>query len=162
AAIWSNWYPIEVVDPAWTSIPYGKPIQNARYHVLDESMRPAPIGVAGDLYIGGVCLASGYLKREELTRERFISDPFRPGEHLYKTGDLARYFEDGNLEFLGRADFQVKIRGYRVEMGEVEAVAANLNGVREAVCAAFTDASGQKSLVGYVVLETGAELDANS
>ena len=162
AAIWSNWYPIEVVDPNWTSIPYGKPIQNARYHVLDANLNVVPVGVAGDLYIGGVCLADGYLRRPELTQERFIADPFRPGERLYKTGDLARYFEDGNLEFLGRADFQVKIRGYRVEMGEVEAVTTNLEGVREAVCTAFVDASGQKSLVVYVVLEQGACLDATS
>ena len=160
AAIWSNWYPIGVVDPEWTSIPYGKPIQNARYHVLDTNLNVAPVGVSGDLYIGGVCLAEGYLRRPELTRERFIADPFRPGERLYKTGDLARYFEDGNLEFLGRADFQVKIRGYRVEMGEVEAVTANLEGVREAVCTAFVDASGQKSLVVYVIVEQGASLDA--
>ena len=160
AAIWSNWFPIGAVDPSWTSIPYGKPIQNARYHVLDANMRPVPIGVSGDLYIGGVCLAAGYLNRPELTAERFMADPFRDGQRLYKTGDLARYFDDGNLEFLGRADFQVKIRGFRVEIGEVEAVTASIGGVREAVCAAYTDASGQKSLVAYVVLLLGASVTA--
>jgi amino acid adenylation domain-containing protein len=158
AAIWSNWFPIGEINPRWNSVPYGKPIQNSRYHVLDERMRPVPIGTAGDLYIGGTCLANGYLNREELTRERFLPDPFRPGERLYKTGDLARYFEDGNLEFLGRADFQVKIRGFRVEMGEVEAVLCGVTGVREAVCAAHGDASGQKSLIAYVVAEDGVIL----
>ena len=161
AAIWSNWFPIGSLESRWTSIPYGRPIQNARYHVLDARMRPVPIGATGDLYIGGACLAEGYLHRPELTAERFVPDPFSddPGARLYKTGDLARYFDDGELEFLGRADFQVKIRGYRVELGEVEATLAQLEGVRDAVCAAVQDASGQKSLVGYVVGHEGASLD---
>lgn len=162
AAIWSNWYPIEEVDPAWPSIPYGRPIQNARYHVLDEHLQVLPIEVPGDLYIGGTCLASGYLNRPELTSERFIDDPFRPGEKLYKTGDLSRYFSDGCLEFLGRADFQVKIRGYRVEMGEVESAIASLTGVKDAVCSAFPDISGQMSLVAYVVREAGSNIDAQT
>ena len=153
AAIWSNHYSIGAVDRRWSSIPYGRPIQNARYHVLDAGMRPTPVGVPGDLYIGGACLADGYLNRPALTAERFIPDPLSAlaGERLYKTGDLARYLEDGNLELLGRADFQVKIRGFRVEMGEVEAAIAGIPGVRETVCAAETDASGQKSLIAYVV-----------
>ena len=161
AAIWSNWYPIETIDPRWSSIPYGRPIQNARYHVLDARMRPVPPGVVGDLYIGGTCLAQGYLHRPELTAERFVADPFSesPGQRLYKTGDLARYFDDGELEFLGRADFQVKIRGYRVELGEVEAALAQADGVRDAVCVACKDASGQKSLVGYVVAHEGKAVD---
>jgi amino acid adenylation domain-containing protein len=164
AAIWSNWYPIGEVDSRWASIPYGKPIDNARYHVLDRRMQPVPIGVQGDLYIGGLCLAEGYLNQPQLTAERFLSDPFHPEktERLYKTGDLARYFEDGNLEFLGRADFQVKIRGYRVEIGEVEAVLSELQGVRDAACNAIVDASGQKSLIGYVVREPGTVLEARS
>jgi amino acid adenylation domain-containing protein len=159
AAIWSNWFAVGALDPRWTSVPYGKPIQNAHYHVLDRRLRPTPVGVPGDLYIGGTCLAEGYLNREELTTERFIADPFRPGGRLYMTGDLARYFDDGELEFLGRADFQVKIRGYRVELGEVEIAINALPGVREALCAAYTDASGQKSLVAYVVSKAGATLD---
>ena len=161
AAIWSNWYPVETMDERWVSIPYGRPIDNARYHVLDDRLEPVPVGVPGDLYIGGVCLANGYLGREELTRERFIEDPFNPGtsERLYKTGDLARYFPDGNLEFLGRSDFQVKIRGYRVEMGEVEAAITHLPGVRVAVCMAFADASGQNILVAYVVPKEDATLN---
>lgn len=159
AAIWSNWYPIGAIDPRWTSIPYGRPIQNAHYHVLDKQLRPAPIGVPGDLYIGGTCLAEGYLKRPELTAERFIRDPFRPSGRLYMTGDLARYFDDGVLEFLGRADFQVKIRGYRVELGEVEAAIKAIAGVREVLCAAYTDASGQKAMVAYVVPQSGVQLE---
>ncbi|MET0389338.1 MAG: amino acid adenylation domain-containing protein [Polyangiales bacterium] len=159
AAIWSNWFPIGAIDPRWTSIPYGRPIQNAHYHVLDEQLRPVPIGVAGDLYIGGTCLAQGYLNRAELTAERFIRDPFRPKSRLYTTGDRARYYDDGVLEFLGRADFQVKIRGYRVELGEVEAAIAAIPGVREVLCTAYTDASEQKALVAYVVPQVDTTLD---
>jgi amino acid adenylation domain-containing protein len=160
AAIWSNWYPVERLDPRWTSVPYGRPIRNARYHVLDRRQRPVPVGVPGDLYIGGVCLADGYLNRPELTAERFIRDPFRsdPRERLYRTGDLARYIDGGDLEFLGRADFQVKIRGYRVELGEVEAALAAIPEVAEAVCSTSRDASDQVSLVAYVVLAPGARI----
>ena len=160
AAIWSNWFPVDEMDPRWTSVPYGRPIQNARYHVLDSRLHPVPVGVPGDLYIGGVCLAQGYLRRPELTGERFIRDPFSTSgsdERLYRTGDLARYFEDGNLEFLGRRDSQVKVRGFRVELGEVEAALATLPLVREAVCAAHVDAAKQKFLAAYVVpTESGA------
>ncbi|HEX7604335.1 MAG TPA: non-ribosomal peptide synthetase, partial [Polyangiaceae bacterium] len=161
AAIWSNWFPIAALNPRWASIPYGRPIQNARYHVLDARMRPSPSGVAGDLYIGGACLAEGYLNRPELTAERFVRDPFadRPGERLYRTGDLARYFDNGDLEFLGRSDFQVKIRGFRIELGEIEAALSSLAGVRQAACATYVDASGQKSLVAYVVPTEGQRLD---
>jgi amino acid adenylation domain-containing protein len=161
AAIWSNWFPIGAVDPRWTSVPYGRPIQNARYHVLDRQMRPVPVGVTGDLYIGGACLAEGYLNRPQLTAERFVRDPFRgdPAERLYKTGDLARYFDDGVLELRGRVDFQVKIRGYRVELGEVEAALAGTSGVRETICVARADASGEKSIVAYVVAREGGSLE---
>jgi amino acid adenylation domain-containing protein len=162
AAIWSNWFSIGALDPRWTSIPYGRPIQNSHYHVLDKRRKPVPIGVPGDLYIGGTCLASGYLNRAELTAERFIPDPFRKDGRLYMTGDLARYFDDGVLEFLGRADFQVKIRGYRVELGEVEAAITALPGVREVLCAAYTDASGQKALVAYVVPQAATALEESS
>ncbi len=165
AAIWSNWFPIKTVDPAWSSIPYGKPIQNARYYVLDRRLQPVPIGVTGDLYIAGTCLAEGYLERPALTEERFLTAPFEcteGPERLYKTGDLARYFDDGNLEFLGRSDFQVKIRGFRVELGEVESVLTAFPDVREATCSAVSDASGQKSLVAYVVPREGRAVDRDA
>ncbi len=158
AAIWSNWFPVKAVDPRWASVPYGRPIQNARYHVLDHRMRPVPPGVPGELYIGGACLARGYLNRPELTAERFVADPFREREpdgrpaRLYKTGDLARYFDDGNLELLGRADLQVKVRGFRVELGEIEAVLRQQPQVADAVCVARRDASSEVSVWAYVTL----------
>ena len=153
ATIWSNWFPIGEVDPRWPSIPYGRPITNARYHVLDRSLEPSPIGVPGDLYIGGDCLCVGYARLPELTAEGFIPDRFasEPGARLYVTGDRARYGHDGHLEFLGRVDQQVKIRGYRIELEEIEAVLARHPGVREAAVVAREDVPGEKRLVGYVV-----------
>jgi amino acid adenylation domain-containing protein len=162
AAIWSNHHAIRDLDPSWVSIPYGHPIQNTRYYVLDQHLRPVPVGIAGDLYIAGVCLAKGYLNRPQLNTDRFLADPFRAGERMYKTGDLARYFPDGVMEFLGRADFQVKVRGFRVELGEVEHAIAKVPGVREVVCHTYVDASGAKSLAAYVVPDHGARLDEKS
>jgi amino acid adenylation domain-containing protein len=162
AAIWSNFFQVENVDPQWSSIPYGVPIQNARYYILDGHLRPLPVGIAGDLYIAGVCLAEGYLNRPTLTHERFVADPFVSGQRMYKTGDLARYWDDGTMEFLGRSDFQVKIRGFRVELGEVEAAMRALPGVREALCATSLDAAAQKSLVAYVVPQRQAALDVQA
>ncbi|MBL8795363.1 MAG: amino acid adenylation domain-containing protein [Planctomycetia bacterium] len=164
AAIWSNYYRIGAVDPKWPSIPYGKPFQNCRYHVLDKSLQPVPVGVPAELHIGGVCLAAGYHNRPELSAERFIADPLHPDEpeaRLYKTGDLARYLPDGNLEFLGRIDFQVKIRGYRIELGEIEAALGQHPAVRESVVVARPDETGSKVLVAYVVPKPGAEADRN-
>jgi len=159
ASIWSNHHPVRDLDPSWVSIPYGRPIQNARYYVLDWRLRPVPVGIVGDLYIAGVCLAEGYLNRPELNADRFPADPFRAGERMYKTGDLARYFPDGVMEFLGRADYQVKIRGFRVELGEVECAITKVLGVREVVCHTYLDASGARSLAAYVVPRSGANLD---
>jgi amino acid adenylation domain-containing protein len=153
ATVWSNWYPVGAVDPRWPSIPYGRPIANARYHVLDEALQPCPIGVPGDLWIGGRSLCTGYAGQPDLTAEQFIPDPFAadPGTRLYRTGDRARHGRDGNLEFLGRRDQQVKVRGYRIELGEIEVALARHPAVREAVAAAREDAGGEKRLVGYVV-----------
>jgi len=155
AAIWSNWFPIGPIDPRWKSIPYGRPIQNCRYYVLDQSLRSVPVGVSGDLYIAGTCLAEGYVNRPALTAERFVRDPSQPDRRLYRTGDLARYFEDGNLEFLGRRDSQVKVRGFRIELTEVEAALSALRGVRSAVCVAQRDGSGEMALHAFVVPVAG-------
>lgn len=168
AAIWSNWYPIERVDPSWTSIPYGKPIRNARYHILDAHLQPVPVGVSGELHIGGPVLADGYLQRRELTAQRFIVDPFAAtttdlnwprGDKLYKTGDLARYLPDGNIELLGRIDNQVKVRGFRAEVGEIEAALSQQVGVQHAIVKPHRDASGQNYLVAYVVAQAGRSLE---
>lgn len=153
AVIWSNYYPIGDVDPDWLSIPYGKPIQNARYYILDRFLQPCPTGVAGDLYIGGECLASGYINDDALTAEKFKDNPFTPGdgEKMYKTGDLARWFPDGNMEFLGRQDNQVKIRGFRIELGEIESQLLKHNDIKEAVAIAWGEAREDKYLCAYYV-----------
>ena len=158
ATVWSNFYPVGRVEPQWRSIPYGRPIQNARYYVLDPRLRPCPVGIAGDLFIGGECLADGYLGAPALTAQKFIPDPFgvRPGAVMYRTGDRARFFADGNLEFLGRVDHQVKIRGFRIELGEIESVLLELPEVRECVVAVREDAPGDRRLAAYVVPAAGA------
>ena len=158
ATVWSNWYPVGEVDPRWPSIPYGRPISNARYHVLDAGFAPRPIGVPGDLYIGGDCLCAGYT-RPDLTAAAFLPNPFgdRPGERLYRTGDRARYRTDGNLEFLGRLDHQVKIRGYRIELGEIELALLAQPGVRDAVVLAQPSGSRDLSDLQLVAYLTGEE-----
>lgn len=119
ASIWSNFFPVEDVLPQWKSIPYGKPLANQRFFILDRHGSDCPDWVPGELHIAGDGLADGYLKDPERTAERFIRHP-GTGEDLYATGDLGCYMPDGNIEFLGRQDNQVKINGYRVELGEVE------------------------------------------
>jgi amino acid adenylation domain-containing protein len=154
-SIWSIIYPIETVDPHWKSIPYGKPMINQRFYVLNEALAPCPVWVPGQLYIGGIGLAKGYWRDVEKTQTSFITHP-RTGERLYRTGDLGRYLPDGNIEFLGREDFQVQIQGYRVELGEIEIALSQHPGVRTAVVMAMGELHGNKRLVAYVVPEQGS------
>lgn len=158
AAIWSNFHPVGAVDSAWASIPYGKPIQNARYYVLDANLEPRPAYVPGELYIGGECLAAGYTD-PALTAERFVADPFvaEAGARMYRTGDLAKWLPDGTMIFLGRSDDQVKIRGYRIELGEVEAQLLKHPAAKEAIVTVRADGkgngSGHRSLCLYYTAE---------
>lgn len=135
------------------TLPLGRPLPNSRMYILDERGQPVPIGVAGELFIGGSGVGRGYLNRPDLTAEKFVPDPFSPdpGARLYRTGDRARYLPDGNIEFCGRLDDQVKIHGYRIELGEIEAALREQHGVRDAVVLAREDESGSKQLVAYVV-----------
>ena len=164
AELWNFYGPTETTiwSTAWKVIPdapmaIGRPLANTQLYILDHQLQPVPVGVTGELHIGGLGLAQGYLKRPELTAEKFIANPFSPDEtsRLYKTGDWARYQPDGTVECLGRIDQQVKIRGFRIEPGEIESALRQHEGVANALVTAREDASGEKRLVGYLVTRNG-------
>ena len=147
-------------EPSGATVPIGRPIANVAAYILDQHLAPVPVGVAGELYIGGIAVARGYLNRPELTRERFIPDPFdrSPDARLYKTGDRARFLADGNIEYLGRIDNQVKLRGFRIELGEIESTILSHPGVRGALVELRHHRDGDGYLIGYV-LPTGSGFD---
>ncbi len=153
------------IVPAQTEIgmapSIGQPIDNVQVYVLDQHMQPVPIGVPGELYIGGNSLARGYLNRPDLTAEAFVPNPFsnKVGDRLYRTGDLVRYLPDGNIDFIGRIDHQVIIRGFRIELGEIEAILLGYTGIQEAVVMVREDSKGTKRLAGYLVIKEGQEVD---
>ncbi|WP_422645819.1 amino acid adenylation domain-containing protein [Xenorhabdus ehlersii] len=154
-------YPIHELTSGTTAIPIGRPIANTRIYLLDTDGQPVPLGMTGEIYIGGDGVACGYLNRPELTAERFLTDPFsdKPNARMYRTGDLARYLPDGNLEFLGRNDQQVKIRGFRIEPGEIEARLVEYPAIREAVVLALGEGQ-DKQLVAYVLTQENDKLAA--
>jgi len=162
--VWSSTGGVEADDE---TISIGRPIANTQIYILDRHYQPLPVGLAGELYIAGAGLASGYSSRPELTAEKFVPNLFthEPGERLYKTGDLARYLGDGRIEFLGRIDHQVKVRGLRIELGEIEALLSEHQSVEEAVAVVREDVPGDKLLIAYLVprhgwSEDGAEIEA--
>ncbi|MGO4951398.1 amino acid adenylation domain-containing protein [Paenibacillus sp. DRB1-1] len=162
AAIDSSFYDEPLTKlPQTGHVPIGKAWLNAKFYIVDAHLNPVPVGVLGEMVIGGVGVARGYLNRPELTEEKFVDSPFAAGERLYRTGDLARWMEDGNVDFIGRIDNQAKIRGYRIETGEIESQLLRVEGVREAVVLVRSDTNGQKALCAYYIPDTGAELAVN-
>ena len=160
--VWSNYFPIQEVHPLWNSIPYGQPITNNFFYILDDNHQPVPKGVAGELFIGGVGVARGYDNDPEKTALSFFPDPFNQklGGRMYRTGDLGRLLPSGNMEFLGRKDHQVKIRGYRVELGEIESVLQKSNFVDQAVVTVYQDSKNNNKLCAYLVSKETPDINA--
>jgi amino acid adenylation domain-containing protein len=153
ATVWCSVYQT-TREEAGARVPIGKPIAHMQLYVLDERLQPVAIGVPGELYVAGDCLARGYVNQPHLTHERFLANPYVAGTKLYRTGDLARYRADGNVEFLGRVDQQVKLRGYRIELGEIEYALSNFPGVHHAAVLLREDKRDQHRLVGYITGES--------
>jgi amino acid adenylation domain-containing protein len=152
-------YPIsKQLDENLASIPIGKPIGDRKVYLLDRNLQPVPVGVSGEIHVGGASVARGYLNQLALTCEKFISNPFLAGDTLYKTGDLARYLPDGNIEYIGRIDNQVKIRGFRIELGEIESVLSQNQAVQSSCVIVREDNPGEKQLVAYIVPKLGVKL----
>jgi len=144
-------------------VPIGKPFTNMPVYILDEKLNPVPIGVRGELFVGGIGVARGYFKRPDLTAEKFIPNPYpnQPGERMYRTGDIARYLSDGNIEFLGRKDHQIKLRGQRIELGEIETAIGKFKSIKDVAVIAREDKPGEKNLVAYIVLNSDPDIDTN-
>jgi len=153
--LWNIWYPVETVDSSWKSIPYGSPIANTRYYILNERLEDCPVWVPGEMCCAGVGLTKGYWRNEEKTRASFLTHPVT-GDRLYRTGDLGRFLPDGNIEFLGREDFRLKIRGFRIEAGEIEAALNEYPAVKASIVTAFGENHSQKRLVAYIVPQQNA------
>ena len=151
-------YEVTVEHRGRRTVPIGKPIANMSLYVLDAHVRPVPVGVVGEVFVGGSGLGRGYLNRPDLTAQQFVPHPFsqEPGARLYRTGDLARYLDDGAIEFLGRVDEQVKLRGYRIEPGEIEATLRLHPAVRDAVVQVREEAAGDTRLVAYIIAASEA------
>lgn len=155
--VWNIWYPVATVDPDWQSIPYGRPIANTKYHVLNEKLEDCPIWVPGELYCSGVGLAKGYWNNPTKTAASFIEHPLT-GERIYRTGDRGRYLPDGNIAFNGRADFQIKLRGYRIEPGEIEAALAQDPQIKAAVVMLIGEQNSDKRLIAYLIPTSDQEI----